>query len=208
MRIPFVLAVMIASLAAYAPAPANAHDVQHMQHDMSMDSAQPLPGRSIYNLGSKWTRQDGADVAIGSLSGKPVITAMVYTSCPDMCPAIVADMMWIDKHLPPDAEGHVQFALFSFDAAVDTPARLKAYADEHALDLGRWSLYHGDEDAVRELAAALGVSYRPDGHGGFDHAEVISLLDDKGEIVFQQRGTEARSEELLAKVSGIIRAED
>ncbi len=59
-----------------------------------------------------------------------------------------------------------------------------------------------------ELAAALGVSYWPDGHGGLGHAAVISLLDDKGEIVFQQRGTEARSEELLAKVGGIIGAED
>ncbi len=208
MRIPFIFAVMIAALAAYAPAPANAHDMQQMQHDMSMDAAQPLPGRSVYNLDSKWTRQDGVDVAIGSLSGKPVIAAMVYTSCPDMCPAIVADMMWIEKHLPPDAAGQVQFALFSFDAAVDTPSRLKVYADEHGLELSRWSLYHGDEDAVRELAAALGVSYRPDGHGGFDHAAVISLLDDKGEVVFQQRGTEARSDELLAKVSGIIGAED
>jgi len=92
MRIPFIFAVMIA---------ANAHDMQQMQHDMSMDAAQPLPGRSVYNLDSKWTRQDGVDVAIGSLSGKPVIAAMVYTSCPDMCPAIVADMMWIEKHLPP-----------------------------------------------------------------------------------------------------------
>jgi protein SCO1/2 len=206
MRIPVVFAAMTAALAAYGPA--NGHDMQHMQHDMSLEAAQPLPGRSIYNLGPKWTRQDGADVALRSLSGKPVIAAMVYTSCPDMCPAIVADMIWIDKHLPPGAAGYVQFALFSFDAAGDTPARLMAYADEHALDLGRWSLYHGDEDAVRELAAALGVSYRPDGHGGFDHAAVISLLDGRGEVVFQQRGTEARSEELLAKVSAIIGAQE
>ena len=66
----------------------------------------------------------------------------------------------------------------------------------------------GDDDAVRELAAALGVGYRPDGPGGFDHTAVISLLDDKGDIVFQQRGTQASSDELLAKVSGIIGAED
>ena len=95
--------------------------------------------------------------------------------------------------------------LLRFDSAVDTPARLKAYADEHGLDLGRWTLSHGDDDAVRELAAALGVGYRPDGQGGFDHAAVISLLDDKGEIVFQQRGTQASSDELLAKVRSLAR---
>ena len=58
---------------------------------------------SVYNLDSKWTTQDGADVALASLGGKPVVAAMGYTTCKDMCPAIVADMMWIDKHLPPDA---------------------------------------------------------------------------------------------------------
>ncbi len=68
-------------------------------------------------------------------------------------------------------------------------------------------LLGGDDDTVRELAAALGVGYRPDGQGGFNHTAVISLLDARGNVVFQQRGTEARSEELLAKVSGIIGAE-
>ena len=98
----------------------------------------------------------------------------------------------------------MHFAFFSFDSAVDTPARLKAYADEHGLDPGRWTLYHGDEDAVRELAAALGVAYRPDGQGGFDHAAVISLIDAKGEIVFQQRGTQASSDDLLARLNTLL----
>jgi protein SCO1 len=56
---------------------------------------------------------------------------------------------------------------------------------------------------VREVAAALGVGDRSDGQGGFDHAAVISLLDAKGEIVFQQRGTQASSTELLAKLTAL-----
>jgi protein SCO1 len=117
-------------------------------------------------------------------------------------------MMWIEKHLPASAAGRMKFALFSFDPAVDTPARLKAYADERGLDPDRWTLFHGDDDAARELAATLGVSYRPDGQGGFDHSAVISLIDANGEIVFQQRGTEASSDELLAKLDGLIAARD
>ena len=84
------------------------------------------------------------------------------------------------------------------------PAKLKAYADEHGLDRGSWTLFHGDDDAVRELAAALGVGYRPDGQGGFDHAAVISLIDEKGEIVVQQRGTQASSDELLAALNSLL----
>jgi|SRR5271166_280310 len=196
-----LVAAMLASLAV-APSAASAHD--HMHHDAQIDAPAAHSDHSIYNLESNWTTQDGASAPLASLQGRPVVAAMGYTTCKDICPAIVADMMWIEKHLPPGAPGRVKFAFFSIDSAGDTPARLKAYADDHGFDPQGWTLFHRDEDAVRELAAALGVGYRPDGKGGFDHAAVISLLDANGEIVFQQRGVRASSEELLAKISGVL----
>jgi hypothetical protein len=57
-----------------------------------------------------------------------------------------------------------------------------------------------------QATAALGVAYRPDGQGGFDHAGVISLLNSKGEIAFQQRGTQAASEELLDRLRALLSA--
>ncbi len=57
---------------------------------------------------------------------------------------------------------------------------------------------------MRELAAALDVPFRPNDQAGFDHAAVITLLDPKGEIAFQQRGAQASSDELLAKLEEMI----
>ena len=159
---------------------------------------------SLYNLDSKWTNQDGARVSLDAFEGRPVVVAMGYTTCKDICPAIVADMMWIDRHLPPQGARRVRFAFFSFDSEADTPERLRLYAESHGLDLGRWTLLRGDDDAVRDLAAALDVPFRPNDQAGFDHAAAISLLDDKGEIVFQQRGAQASSDELLAKLKELI----
>jgi len=200
MRHRLLFAAAAAALPAFFAGPAVAHDMQHM----TMEAPGEPTSASLFNLESTWTNEDGANVPLGALSGKPVVAAMGYTSCKDICPAIVADMMWIEKHLPPDAAGRVRFAFFSIDSKVDTPAKLKAYADEHGFDPARWTLFHGDDDAVRELAAALGVGYRPDGQGGFDHAAVISLIDGKGEIVFQQRGTQASSDELLAALNSLL----
>ena len=59
---------------------------------------------------------------------------------------------------------------------------------------------------MRELSAALDVPFRPNDQNGFEHAAVISLLDAKGEIVFQQRGAQASSDELLAKLRGLLLA--
>jgi protein SCO1/2 len=197
-RLAVIMAAAALAALAFGAAPS-----AHEHHDLAAVPTDPTAA-SLYNLDSTWTNQDGASAPLKSLVGRPVVAAMGYTSCKDICPATVANMMWIEKHLPADAAGHVKFAFFSIDSAGDTPEKLKAYADEHGFDPTRWALFHGDEDAVRELAAALGVGYRPDGQGGFDHAVVISLIDAKGEIVFQQRGTQAASDELLDKLKGLL----
>ena len=163
-------------------------------------------GASLYNLEATWTNQDGASVKLGDFAGKPVVLAMGYTACKAMCPAIVADMMRIEKHLPAGAADRVRFAFFSFDSEADTPERLRLYADSHGLDLNRWTLLRGDDDAVRELSAALDVPFRPNDQNGFDHAAVISVLDEKGEIVFQRRGPQASSDELLVRLRGLLLA--
>ena len=74
--------------------PAGAHDHAHMTHTQA---AQPVSGASIYNLASRWTDQDGKTVDLKSLGGKPLVAAMAYTSCKDICPLIVANMVAIEK---------------------------------------------------------------------------------------------------------------
>ena len=44
----------------------------------------------------------------------------------------------------------------------------------------------------------------PKRKGGFNHAAVLSLLNPRGEIVFQQRGTQASSDELLAALKSLL----
>jgi protein SCO1/2 len=164
---------------AFGSAAPRAH--AHARHEMTMEAGGPTHA-SLYDLDSKWTTQDGGSVALGSFVGKPLVAAMRYTTCKEICPAAIADMMWIDRHLPPGAAGPGEIRLLQLDSAADTPERLKLDADGHGLDLSRWTPLRADDDAARELAAALGVGYRPDGQGGFDRAVVISLLDERGEM--------------------------
>jgi protein SCO1/2 len=188
---------------AFAPVvPGLAQDDVHQY--MEMDAVAPIPGKSIYNLEETWTNQDGVSAPLSSLRGKLIVAAMGYTICKDMCPAIVADMLWIEKHLKPESIKRVRFVFFSFDSKVDTPERLSLYAQGHGFDLERWTLFNGDENAVRQLAAALDVRYRPDGQGGFDHSAVISLLDAEGNIAFQQIGAQASSKEFVEALEGML----
>jgi protein SCO1/2 len=197
-----LLSLALAGLCWASIAPARAHDHEHM---MQMQGGQPLSGASLYNLATQWTDQDGKPIELKDLRGKPVVVAMAYTSCKDICPLIVANMVAIENAAKAKRLTDVRFAFFSLDWAVDTPVRLKAYADERGLDPAQWSLYHGDDKAVRDLAAALGVRYRRDDKGGFDHSAAITLLDGEGEIVFQKADAKFDIDEFVAKIEGLTK---
>jgi protein SCO1 len=158
------------------------------------------PETSLYNLDEIWVRQDGVRAPLSAFGGKLIVAAMGYAMCKDLCPAVVANMAWIERHMPDSVRPRVQFVFFSFDAEADTPERLRLYADGHGLDLSHWALLDSNPEDVRELAAALSVGYRSDGAGGFVHPSVISLIDEKGNLVLQQRGAQADSRELLEKL--------
>jgi protein SCO1/2 len=179
-----------------------AHDHEHASHVMA--PAAPLPGTSIYNLTSSWTNQDGKRINLESLRGGPVVVAMGYTSCKDICAMIVADMVAIEDRMKKVPLPRINFAFFSLDSAVDTPERLSAYAKDHGLDLKDWMLFNGDDKAVRELAAALGVRYRRDASGGFDHSAIIIILDADGRIAAQQPDAQANTEEMVRKISALL----
>lgn len=184
-------ALVLAALAVL-PGPARAADPAPHTHGgtEAPDRGRPAPlsGQSIYQIRGTWTDSDGKPVALRSLRGRPVALVMVYTSCTTACPLTVADLKRIEAELSPEARSRVWFALFSFDSARDRPDVLKAFAAARGLDPARWRLHHGDPAAVRDLAMALGIRYKADARGDFDHSNVISILDADGIVRHQQVG--------------------
>ena len=167
--------------------------------------AKPLPGLSVYNLSSKWTTQDGQAVALESLRGRPMVVAMIYLSCPDVCPLIAENMQQIEAALPKPLAGKIGFALFSFDGARDTPDKLKLYGKARGLDFKRWTLFRSDESAARDLAAALDVTFRKREDGEFDHSIVIALLDADGVVVYRQIGLQKDTRPFIARITSIAK---
>lgn len=150
--------------------------------------ADPVPSESLYALASRWTDARGAKLTLSTFRGHPVVVAMVYTSCQASCPLVVSDLQAVEAKLSPKLREQTRFVLVSFDPARDTPARLLEFATARKLDLSRWTLLTGSEDAVRELAAVLGVRYRPTGTGDYLHSNVITVLGRDGVARHRQTG--------------------
>lgn len=152
-------------------------------------AAPALSNRSVYQLDASWTTDAGRPFQLAGLRGRPVVLAMFFTSCGYACPRIVADMTQIQQNLPAAVRDQARFVLVSFDDRRDTVAALQAYREAHGLNAG-WVLLRGAPGDIRELAAVLGVKYKQDAAGMFQHSNLITVLNPEGEIVHQRAGLE------------------
>jgi protein SCO1/2 len=152
-----------------------------------LGSAATEDGLSLFDLEATWRNQRDEDVAWSSLAGRPTVVCMFFSHCGYACPRITADMQAIATQLDRDGARPVQFVMASFDAERDTPAMLAVFAETKGIEPS-WQLLHGDEDTVRELAAALGIRYRREPDGNIAHSNVIVLLDARGRVVYRHEG--------------------
>lgn len=142
---------------------------------------------SLYQLDVPYTTDAGERFTLGQLRGRPVILAMFFASCNFACPLLVADITRMQAALPQPLRDEVAIVLVSFDVVRDTPEALKKYRDDRLLG-SQWTLLRGDDDAVAELAALLGVKYKQEADGQFAHSNLITILNAEGEIVHHRSG--------------------
>lgn len=168
-------------------------------HHTPMQAEAVDSGHSLFHLDAAWQTQAKAPFRLADLAGRPTIITMIYGSCTTACPVLVNDARRIDRAVPEAGREELQVVVVSFDPARDTPDRMADIAERYDVDPDRWHFLHGQAADVRTLAAMLGVRYRDNGDGTFDHSNLITLLDSRGRIA-------ARSEGLARPVGPIVEA--
>jgi protein SCO1 len=143
--------------------------------------------RSLYQLDATFTTDTGRTLTLGELRGRPVVITMFFASCGYACPLLVTDLQALRAQLPAEIRAQALFVLVTFDTVRDTPAALATYRAQRSLD-DQWVLLHGNDDAVRELAALLGVKYKQEASGSFAHSNLFTILNPAGEIIHQRTG--------------------
>lgn len=172
---------------------------EHAGH--RMPAGEPVPGTSIFQLGSSFIDETGATLPLASLRGKPTVVVMFYGSCQTLCPVLVNDTKTIDSALSQAEREGLQVVLVTLDPERDTGERLIALADEYELPRPRWKLLRASSDAdLRELAMVLGVQFRKLDDGEFAHSALITLLDPEGTIDMQIEGLQQPNEAMIARI--------
>jgi protein SCO1/2 len=165
-------------LAALLILPMSAEETPH-----PVPAADPaLPQGSLYILDSTWTDQNGKPVVWSKSVGTPRVVALGYATCKGICPRIIADMQRIEKALDPKSKA--RFTFITLDPENDKQAEMQALSQNHHLDPARWDLLIGDEDAVIEIAVALGIRYNRLPNGvDFAHSYLIAVIGPDGKLL-------------------------
>jgi protein SCO1/2 len=133
----------------------------HADHQMAMNA---IVQRSEANYSApdvKLVRDDGKTVSLPAElnDGRPVVLNFIYTSCTTICPMSSQVFEQFQERL---GAGHepVHLISISIDPEQDTPARLRAYAQQFHAAPG-WDHYTGTAAATSAVQRAFNA-YRGD----------------------------------------------
>lgn len=151
-------------------------------------AASALPDKSLYQVQSRWTTDRGKQIQLADLKGCPQVIVMFFASCQSACPVLVQDLRRIEAALEPNQRARVGFTLVTIDPSRDKPEALAGFRAARALPVENWNLLYGSPDDIQQLAALLGVKYKEQANGQFAHSNLITVLNQEGEIVHQLAG--------------------
>jgi protein SCO1/2 len=118
------------------------------------------------------TNQDGQPVTAGSLRGRPVVFAFIYSTCKDVCPAQVQTIRGALDDLGHD----VRVVGVSVDPVNDTPHRARTFLLEQSMT-GRMDFLLGSRDQLAPVWKAFGIAPQTKGR---DHSSYTVLVDAAG----------------------------
>lgn len=153
--------------------------------------------------------QDSGSVTFpGDFEGTITVIGFIYTHCPDVCPAITANLKNVDGMLEEGSD--VRFLGVTFDPERDTPSVLDRYMEQFELDEERYTFVTGDTATVHTMLDALDIRARisnryttEDGERRYfmNHTNRISVLDRRGRVRLEYSGSYARPEQIVEGIN-------
>jgi protein SCO1 len=204
------ICLLAAGIAAAQAKPAEPHDLHAGHGPAATTSTQPGAAEK-YFTDVELIDQDGTKVRFYSdvLKGKTVVVNAFFTSCTSVCPPMNRNMEKIQEALGERVGRDVFLVSITVDPEVDTPARLKEYAQKFHAGTG-WIFLTGKKENLDWALYKLGqyvekkddhktifiIGNEPTGlwKKAFGMANVVELIqvvesvvNDKGTLVLPEK---------------------
>ena len=145
--------------------------------------------------------QDGQAFQFTNSKGKLVLVTFIFATCPDVCPLLSAKFAAIQRALQENKRDDYLLLSISTDPERDTPAALKAYAENFKADFRRWVFLTGPPDQLAKVWKAFGVNVRKTAGAQVQHTALTTLIDRQGIRRVDYYGDKWQEQEILRDIS-------
>ncbi len=166
--------------------------------DTAVNQATNAIGRKIGNY--TLTDQDGRQFTLSEFNGKPYVLSLIYTTCGHECPTIIMQLKKAFEISGADFGSKFNALTIGFNPDKDTPEQLKRYGESFTNNFPKWRFAAADKKTIEGLARDLGFYYRKVDEG-FDHINMVTIVDKNGQIYKQVYGLDFKPAEILEPVT-------
>jgi len=200
-----LLAVSLTAFAALLSSGAQAASQQDMD-DMrrAFEASQKAEGTEFgdYTL----TNQDGARFSLREYfsAGKPTVLSFIYTSCPEVCPTITADIKRVGGRVYEKYGDRFHVLTIGFDPENDTPEKLKEYGGKFVKDFKLFRFAAAEEKTIKALTTEAGFYFKKNADGSFDHIDMVTIVKPDGTIYKQVYGVRGNPEAVAERLTELL----
>lgn len=126
--------------------------------------------------------QNSREFQFSKLTGRVVVVAFAYTTCPDVCPLITAALRRVQSGLTPDESKRVFLLTVTTDPEIDSPKVLAGYGKRYGADSSNWSFLTGNQLALEKVWKNFGVGVKRKARGLVDHTPLTAVVDRQGKM--------------------------
>jgi protein SCO1 len=149
--------------------------------------------------------QISREFQFSKLTGRVVVVAFAYTTCPDICPLITAALRQVQSGLTPDERTKVFLLTITTDPEIDLPKVLAGYGKRYGADFSNWSFLSGDQAALQKVWKNFGVGVKRKARGLVDHTPLTAVVDRQGKMRVAYVGPAPDTKAVLKDVRSFLR---
>ena len=155
----------------------------------------------------EFTNQDGKSLSSKFVEGKIWVACYFFTTCPTICPKMMAGMGDIQHAFPNNDQ--LKMISFTVDPDKDKTEVLKQYASVRNMNTAQWNLVTGTKKDLYKFARKELTLLATDGDGGpqdFIHSDRLVLIDQNSYIRGYYDGTApAEVKQLITDIKKLIK---
>jgi protein SCO1/2 len=163
-----------------------------------VELGQPVPDFTL-------TDHRGQSVDLGSLRGKVVVIAFIYTRCPlpDYCPRMIANLRAVADRFADRLGADLALLVMTFDPQYDTPEKLAAYARGHNADRQGWHFLSGTAEQTARVSGMFGIEFWPE-QGLITHTLQTAVIDRDSRLAATAEGRDYSARQLGDLVDRVL----